>query len=80
MNEIIKTVLLGDEESGKTKLRRKFLRRGFSANYMMTIGAAFSLKQIKISSGGKIKQIMFKSGMLLLDQCSGKLELFNIEG
>lgn len=55
MNKPIKTILLGDKECGKTKLREKFLGRGFSANYLLTIGADFALKQVNISCGDFIK-------------------------
>lgn len=48
MNITIKAVLIGDGAVGKTSLRERYLGRGFSANYMMTIGADFALKQVKV--------------------------------
>ena len=48
MNITVKVVLIGDGAVGKTSIRERYLGRGFSANYMMTIGADFALKQIKL--------------------------------
>ena len=57
MNITIKAVLIGDGGVGKTSLRERYLGRGFSANYMMTIGADFALKQVKIKNGDKFQVI-----------------------
>lgn len=57
MNITIKAVLIGDGAVGKTSLRERYLGRGFSANYMMTIGADFALKQVKIAQGDKVQTI-----------------------
>lgn len=57
MNITIKVVLIGDENTGKAKLRELYLGRSFIANYMMTIGADFALKQVKIQSGKKLQTI-----------------------
>ena len=57
MNITIKAVLIGDGGVGKTSLRERYLGRGFSANYMMTIGADFALKQVKIKNDDKIQTI-----------------------
>lgn len=57
MQKPIKVILLGDKECGKTKLREKFLGRGFSPNYLLTIGADFALKQVHITSGETVKTV-----------------------
>ena len=57
MNITIKAVLIGDGAVGKTSLRERYLGRGFSANYMMTIGADFALKQVKLKNGDREQTI-----------------------
>ncbi|MHA2031274.1 MAG: hypothetical protein ACW99Q_18000, partial [Candidatus Kariarchaeaceae archaeon] len=37
MSFLMKIVLAGDGAVGKTALRERFLGKGFSSNYMMTI-------------------------------------------
>ena len=44
----MKIVLAGDGAVGKTALRERYLGKGFSSNYMMTIGADFALKEATI--------------------------------
>lgn len=41
-----KCVLVGDPRVGKTSLRHRYMGRGFNANYMVTIGADFTIKRI----------------------------------
>ena len=48
---LVKIVLAGDGAVGKTTLRRRYLGEGFQSSYMMTIGADFAVKRVKI--GGK---------------------------
>lgn len=48
LNVTIKCVLIGDGAVGKTSLRERYLGRGFSASYMMTIGADFALKKVRV--------------------------------
>lgn len=43
---IFKVVLIGDGAVGKTSLRRNYLGKSFRENYLMTIGADFSVKQV----------------------------------
>ena len=43
-----KICLLGDGAVGKTSLRNRYLGKAFKADYMMTIGAEFALKAIKV--------------------------------
>ncbi|MHA1667041.1 MAG: Rab family GTPase [Candidatus Heimdallarchaeaceae archaeon] len=44
--KIFKVVLIGDGAVGKTSIRRNYLGKGFRENYLMTIGADFSVKQV----------------------------------
>jgi small GTP-binding protein len=48
MSFLMKIVLAGDGAVGKTALRERYLGKGFSSNYMMTIGADFALKEANI--------------------------------
>ncbi len=57
MNITIKAVLIGDGGVGKTSLRERYLGRGFSAQYMMTIGADFALKQVHIQNADRVQTI-----------------------
>lgn len=44
----MKIVLAGDGAVGKTAIRERYLGKGFSSNYMMTIGADFALKEAHV--------------------------------
>ncbi|MFX0116532.1 MAG: GTP-binding protein [Candidatus Hodarchaeota archaeon] len=44
----VKVCLLGDGAVGKTALRERYLGKGFSSNYIMTIGADFAVKPVTI--------------------------------
>ena len=46
VGKIFKVVLIGDGAVGKTSLRRNFIGKSFRENYLMTIGADFSVKQV----------------------------------
>lgn len=46
MKLIAKVLLCGDGSVGKTAIRERYLGKGFQANYMMTIGADFAVKEI----------------------------------
>ena len=46
LGRIFKVVLIGDGAVGKTSLRRNYLGKSFRENYLMTIGADFSVKQV----------------------------------
>lgn len=46
---VVKIILLGDGAVGKTSLRRRFLGKGFSSEYLMTIGADFAFSSIQIN-------------------------------
>lgn len=46
----IKVCLVGDGAVGKTALRENYLGRGFTTNYLMTMGADFAIKKMKIQN------------------------------
>ena len=46
VGKIFKLVLIGDGAVGKTSLRRNYIGKSFRENYLMTIGADFSVKQV----------------------------------
>lgn len=46
---VVKIVLLGDGAVGKTSLRNSFMTESFSHEYMMTVGADFTSKEVNIS-------------------------------
>lgn len=48
---VLKIVLCGDVGVGKTRLRHQFLGFGFKSQYMMTIGAEFSIKDVIWQTG-----------------------------
>lgn len=49
-------VLCGDGGVGKTALRYRYLGKGFKAQYMMTIGADFAIKEIQLSKNTPSKR------------------------
>ncbi|MFX1513428.1 MAG: GTP-binding protein [Promethearchaeota archaeon] len=48
----IKTLLIGDGAVGKTTLRRRYMGERLDSNYIMTIGADFSVKRENIEGFG----------------------------
>lgn len=48
---VLKIVLCGDPGVGTTTIRHKFLGFGFKSQYMMTVGAEFSIKDVIWQSG-----------------------------
>jgi small GTP-binding protein len=48
---VLKLVLCGDGSVGKTALRHRYLGFGFKSQYMMTIGAEFSIKDVIWQNG-----------------------------
>ena len=49
----VKLVLIGDEEVGKTSLRKKFMGQQNTVSYMATIGADFAKNDIQVVYEGK---------------------------
>jgi len=52
---LFKVVLIGDGGVGKTTLRKRFMGEGFTASYLVTIGADFAVKNVKTSDGTQVK-------------------------
>ena len=50
---VMKFVLCGDGSVGKTTLRHSYFGNTFNSQYMMTIGADFSIKDVPIRGNGK---------------------------
>ena len=50
---IAKVCLLGDGAVGKTAIRDRYLGKGFHTSYLMTIGADFAVKTIRIHNGNE---------------------------
>ncbi|MHA2338957.1 MAG: hypothetical protein ACXACX_16750, partial [Candidatus Hodarchaeales archaeon] len=50
---IAKIILAGDGAVGKTAMRRTFMGVNFDGQYLMTIGADFSVKEIKLNTPGQ---------------------------
>ncbi len=44
----MKVALLGDGAVGKTSLRERFMGKGFSSHYSLTVGADFAIKRVII--------------------------------
>jgi len=49
LTKVLKFVIIGDPAVGKTSLRRTFMGRNFSQNYLPTLGADFSLHEMDYS-------------------------------
>lgn len=57
---LVKISLCGDGGVGKTSLRNRYLGRGFSTDYVPTIGTDFVSKQIILDQGSEHKKIRFQ--------------------
>ena len=55
-----KIVLIGDGAVGKTALRSRFMGQGFSSNYLMTIGADMSVKQVMLPATPEPIELKFQ--------------------
>ena len=60
MQVLIKVVLLGNAAVGKTSLRRRWIGEGFTSEYIQTIGADFSIKEIKIKTNKKSRTFKYQ--------------------
>ena len=52
-----KVILAGDGGVGKTSLRKRFMESVFDGQYLMTIGADFSVKELEVKMGTEKVQI-----------------------
>jgi small GTP-binding protein len=52
--DVYKVIILGDPYVGKTALRKRFMGEGFSYNYMLTIGADFSIYHLNDNTSFQI--------------------------
>ena len=66
----LKLVILGEPSVGKTSLRRSYLGEKFDTNYLSTIGADFSYKQIEIEEGKVNIAIWDLAGQILFRNVS----------
>ena len=57
---LVKVVLLGNAAVRKTSLRRRWMGEGFTSQYIQTIGADFSIKEIKIKINKKSKTYKYQ--------------------
>lgn len=57
---LAKIVLMGDGAVGKTTLRNSFMGQKISGEYLMTIGADFSLKELSVIYDGKEYEMKFQ--------------------
>ena len=57
---LTKIVLMGDGAVGKTSLRNSFMGERFTGDYLMTVGADFSLKEYPVTVQGKKFDIKFQ--------------------
>jgi small GTP-binding protein len=51
----IKAIIIGEGAVGKTSLRRTYMGESFEQNYLMTIGADFSMKSLELDMGNAIR-------------------------
>ncbi|MFX0087552.1 MAG: hypothetical protein ACFFAU_18015, partial [Candidatus Hodarchaeota archaeon] len=47
---VLKIVLIGDGGVGKTAIRERYLGKGFKAQYLLTIGADFAMRDDNVSN------------------------------
>ncbi|MFX0064098.1 MAG: Rab family GTPase [Candidatus Hermodarchaeota archaeon] len=52
--QILKIVLIGDGTVGKTAIRKKFIDKTFTPNYLMTIGSDFAIYEMSVENVGQI--------------------------
>jgi small GTP-binding protein len=64
---VIKITLIGDGGVGKTAIRERYLGKGFKANYLMTIGADFAMRDDTIKETPVRYQIWDLAGQQRFD-------------
>lgn len=64
---MIKITLIGDGGVGKTAIRERYLGKGFKANYLMTIGADFAMRDDTIDGTPVRYQIWDLAGQQRFD-------------
>ena len=82
----LKITLLGDGAVGKTSLRQRFMGAGFPKNYLVTIGADFSLTEKIIDDARVLYQVWDLAGQpsfkkvreLYYKGCYGALIIFDV--
>lgn len=52
---LVKVLIVGESDTGKTSLVRRFVEEEFSADYLTTLGVDFSVKTIPLEDGNNIK-------------------------
>jgi small GTP-binding protein len=63
-----KMILIGDTGAGKTSIKVQYLEKKFHKDYLMTLGADFSVKQI----GNNVMQIWDLSGTMVYSKIRGR--------
>ncbi|MFW9778607.1 MAG: Rab family GTPase [Candidatus Heimdallarchaeota archaeon] len=64
---VLKIVLIGDGGVGKTAIRERYLGKGFKAQYLLTIGADFAMRDDNINSQAVRFQIWDLAGQQRFD-------------
>ncbi len=83
---VLKIVLIGDGGVGKTAIRERYLGKGFKAQYLLTIGADFAMRDDNISNTPIRYQIWDLAGQQRFDAvrevyykgCVGALLVYDV--
>ncbi|MHA2243608.1 MAG: Rab family GTPase [Candidatus Hodarchaeales archaeon] len=83
---VLKIVLIGDGGVGKTAIRERYLGRGFKAQYLLTIGADFAMRDDSINGEPIRYQIWDLAGQQRFDAvrevyykgCVGALLVYDV--
>ena len=60
--KILKIIIIGDGRVGKSTLRRRYFGENFDANYIMTLGADFAVKNETVNERNYVLQIWDLAG------------------
>jgi small GTP-binding protein len=55
VDDLVKVVLIGESNTGKTSLLLRFIQNSFDHNYQCTIGFDFKVKTLQIDHGAQLK-------------------------